>query len=1412
MFSKRTRNVFRQAMSAIVVVSMLAQNPVFSQTWDTQRNEELGSELWRSTPPKTQDNAPEQMWQSPPNGPSPSERGTDYLWGNNPEPNTFDPESAWKQSENQTQQGATAGQDFTAGINADEEFPTTPDKKDTLSYGNGESVDRDTLFGGRGTDASARDAYGSDDELRNKGNDARARLASESSVEGQVYRLLEDQSDRTRPDYRDDPAWKTTDDILSGALSESGIQCDEQGGGIGYETCRRNFDPTLPQGCGFDRVNETRSYSNSETVFSYKGCFDHNYIDVQMVGADEAVFDAAAEGRRGYRVIPGRANDIADQWNGTFRVRSNRGQGSKDHLSGTYYAFTPMAAEEFDGVKIDEVSVQMRNINLRNNANFKHSIVRQPSPQNNWTMRIRIDDAGVSGGNPRCPYGRSDGSLGWVEFDIKVTITGTELTQDSWRDKKPSCEISDRQYGGFCEKTYSCVDYGDSGSNCITVDGTRFCDGLTSPPVSGIARGCVEVAQDWQCDLPGQTQADTCKALDEDPKCGHISSECAPGATQAPSGSGENTRPRREKNVFSFEGCFDHNRIELPIANASEASFDARFNPANPGYRVIPTVENQIDELWDGRFRVLSRNAGGPGDNLSGVYYAFRPYQASDLEGLSPQDFDIELTNLSLRNNAPFSYDIVQRPSAANNWTVGIEINDSGVSGGAPGCPFGKDDAPLGWAQFDLRVGFGAGQGDRESRCYAWEETYRCEQPQNNAACAAEELMGDEYADCEVTYEEEEYTKTVGVTTTETCQRPRELTSCEIERDISLVDRTTQRTVSEAGCFGQRTTSVSPGWGKKYTNVSASVDSSGDNVSVSTIEQPSASNNWSVTLQFNGAKNEDGECPDAHSGSARVKWTGQQVITEQKDFPAEEFNSPCLRESDGISKAVGTCVEQSTLSLEPHLRDELEPMFPGELDGGQVCRVASIDYQPNTRSGRFCYEGPSGQTICEDRDPEADAQAEANQCAALEQRMNAGECSKVETRPMGSGTGDTGIQYYFEEVYECADEEIGERTVTKTRTKEVYQCDGDVSCMGEECVNIERDVSGQFEKAVGLLDMLNSFGSDMECSTDNPESCRIFPGEAQKCKEALGGWVDCCETPGGVSLSNYIAVIKSTQKLDSALMAADGVPAVQGSWKAIRDPAVNAFDASKEFFTSAMDNITGSTTQAAGEAASEGIMSTWQDKAVQKTGKFLANNFPGAEDMFFNATDGVFSLKPGFSTALSVIGTAYTIYQLADLLVNIIWECSQKELQLGAERKLQKTHYIGSYCSQDTFFGCIEEKRSFCVFNAPLPRIVQEQVRPQLGMSWGSAKSPNCEGIPVRRLDEIDWTRVDLGEWVDLLDLTGNMPDRGSLTPEQITGSQSSLNNEMGRPDVIERTRQRAEGANIGQENEDARRSLWGEQ
>ena len=97
-------------------------------------------------------------------------------------------------------------------------------------------------------------------------------------------------------------------------------------------------------------------------------------------------------------------------------------------------------------------------------------------------------------------------------------------------------------------------------------------------------------------------------------------------------------------------------------------------------------------------------------------------------------------------------------------------------------------------------------------------------------------------------------------------------------------------------------------------------------------------------------------------------------------------------------------------------------------------------------------------------------------------------------------------------------------------------------------------------------------------------------------------------------------------------------------------------------------------------------------------------------------------------------------------------------------------------------------------------------------MSWSSANNPNCSGIAVRDLNRVNWDEVDLSEWTDLLDLTGQMPEGPNLTPENLTGSGSSLGGDVPRSDVIERTIDRSEGTSMGEENEAARRDIWGQQ
>lgn len=67
--------------------------------------------------------------------------------------------------------------------------------------------------------------------------------------------------------------------------------------------------------------------------------------------------------------------------------------------------------------------------------------------------------------------------------------------------------------------------------------------------------------------------------------------------------------------------------------------------------------------------------------------------------------------------------------------------------------------------------------------------------------------------------------------------------------------------------------------------------------------------------------------------------------------------------------------------------------------------------------------------------------------------------------------------------------------------------------------------------------------------------------------------------------------------------------------------------------------------------------------------------------------------------------------------------------------------YVGSYCKTKVLGQCIEEREAYCCFNS-LSRIIQEQVRPQLGQNFGSAESPQCQGIPladIGKLTGIKW-------------------------------------------------------------------------
>lgn len=95
--------------------------------------------------------------------------------------------------------------------------------------------------------------------------------------------------------------------------------------------------------------------------------------------------------------------------------------------------------------------------------------------------------------------------------------------------------------------------------------------------------------------------------------------------------------------------------------------------------------------------------------------------------------------------------------------------------------------------------------------------------------------------------------------------------------------------------------------------------------------------------------------------------------------------------------------------------------------------------------------------------------------------------------------------------------------------------------------------------------------------------------------------------------------------------------------------------------------------------------------------------------------------------------------------------CNGAEKGLALKKDRGNCHRIGTYCSKrDPVFGkCLVKKTSHCCFNSKLARIFHQQGRAQLGISWGSASSPNCRSFTLEELSRIDFSKFDYEELFD---------------------------------------------------------------
>ncbi|WP_193085849.1 conjugal transfer protein TraN [Halomonas sp. FME65] len=591
--------------------------------------------------------------------------------------------------------------------------------------------------------------------------------------------------------------------------------------------------------------------------------------------------------------------------------------------------------------------------------------------------------------------------------------------------------------------------------------------------------------------------------------------------------------------------------------------------------------------------------------------------------------------------------------------------------------------------------------------------------------------------------------------------------------------------------------------------------------------------------------------------SFSVEYDGLYMAQTFEHFPSDEDISYCIVESDDFTSAEWTCTEGGSRSISspwgtrtigPDDLAVLDYMYPDDpyqsphtvspavSDGqGRYCWDGHAEYNTATDGNAEMWLGESdayqdiyGNTQQYENEDIESAELTYNTCGDLEADP---QCQFIETRCVEGAAGHEGFCYVESDIYECG--EVG--SVANSTVREVYDCEGMLNCAGEDCVDIDQESSttAEFAEAASMLQAVEQMATDMSCTGVDENgvptgemdvNCHVFQGDEYQCRRPIGASIhghDCCDQPADINLGDYLGAVTAMPRLDAAITSMEGggvSGAVKGSYTSLRDPVMNTFEAVKEPVINAAEGVMGSVnpvtepvTQFYDDAVSfvkEGVSKLAGDiGAASGTGLAPGGAGAGLSAEGAQATFSEQMLGASGAQALSLLTTAYTVYTMTMLAIQIIWECTEDDFKLAAQRDMKTCVYVGSYCSSETALGlCLTERQSYCCYSSPLARIINEQAQP----TFGSAENPQCNGFSVQEFANLDWENIDLSEWIGMLDahdITPNVDMMAGMDTDEneaMMNEKNPFNHEGNRAAVRERTEQRFNGLDVDDIRRDA--------
>lgn len=132
---------------------------------------------------------------------------------------------------------------------------------------------------------------------------------------------------------------------------------------------------------------------------------------------------------------------------------------------------------------------------------------------------------------------------------------------------------------------------------------------------------------------------------------------------------------------------------------------------------------------------------------------------------------------------------------------------------------------------------------------------------------------------------------------------------------------------------------------------------------------------------------------------------------------------------------------------------------------------------------------------------------------------------------------------------------------------------------------------------------------------------------------------------------------------------------------------------------------------------------------------------------------------------------SFAIAIAIQIIVSELMSCEDSDKNTAVKKDQKICENMGTYCSSKIFGSCIERKESYCCFNSLLSKAVNIQGKKQLGITLGSPEDPNCRGLTIQEVNAIDFTRIDLSEFM------ASIMGRTLSTTEATTNTVTSIDN-----------------------------------